>query len=678
MYKKYRTTYLAFASAACFLIGFLILFYSIAALHKTADANERQRVEIAANWIEDQMKTLEEIAYQINITVYYKPAYFERKGLYAQDMVEDLAKYHGYSPVISDIRLLYKEDPDFVYGAMHKSSLYTFADWTLGEADHRELLAKLMNVQGQTVFTLSNQTEFFFVAQLLRLNGLLDPGGDAVVFFVVPVRQLLSCLQRVSGVDTEHISELNWNGEKIIFHPLQGEALTVTSGNGELTVYHTNTLFSTETLSLAMAGLIIIAVVLSILAVIAIFAAQRDYKPIASLVRKFDLIPENEFSQIEHILTELRESNHNSQNEINNLLEQMQLQRQRMRGHLMARMLSGSSAIHSEQLNSVGLNMDHTLFCVAVLLFDSPLSHEDQVLKDIESLTDENIQMYAARISGQEHFAVIINADDAYDILNQKELILDVISSMHLTATISMGEIVRGINQLSYSLQCALFGLYEGTSADMSMFGDNAVQKMLDLAENGNAEESKHMLENVCQLVEKSYPLRVMQQSIFCQIADKLNLLVIQFGGEDRTIELHRLIMVGSPEQYISGMKKSIIFVASAANNQNQEKSAHDTKLKKELLDYIQNNLLDSQFSQEMVAEKFGISERQVGRLVKDATGISYKDYVINIKIEKAKEYLSQGLTVTDTCIRIGYTNIPHFIKMFKERTGVTPGNWKP
>ena len=120
---------------------------------------------------------------------------------------------------------------------------------------------------------------------------------------------------------------------------------------------------------MAMAGLIVIAVVLSILAVIAIFAAQRDYKPIASLVRKFDLIPENEFSQIEHILTELRESNHNSQNEINNLLEQMQLQRQRMRGHLMARMLSGSSAIHSEQLNSVGLNMDHTLFCVAVLLF---------------------------------------------------------------------------------------------------------------------------------------------------------------------------------------------------------------------------------------------------------------------------------------------------------------------
>ena len=109
MYKKYRIIFLSFSLVACLLIGFFILFSSVEQLHRSVLTHEKQRMEIATTWIEDQMETLKEIGYQITVTACYKPVYFEHNSLYAQKMMEDLSKYQRYSPIIGNIKLLYKK-----------------------------------------------------------------------------------------------------------------------------------------------------------------------------------------------------------------------------------------------------------------------------------------------------------------------------------------------------------------------------------------------------------------------------------------------------------------------------------------------------------------------------------------------------------------------------------------
>ena len=210
MYKKYRMAYLSFALAACLLIGFFILFFSISQLNRSVQAHEEQRMELAAGWMDDQMELLEEIAYQIKITAYYRPVYFERNGLYAQDLMDDLAKYQGYSPVIGDIKLYYKKTPEYLFGVKHKSRLSVWAENALGVTQPEALMQQLCSVSDQTAFYPSGLTETVCVAQLLEINGSRDPSGDAVLIFTVPVEQMLSAMQRVSGISRDRLCGLYW------------------------------------------------------------------------------------------------------------------------------------------------------------------------------------------------------------------------------------------------------------------------------------------------------------------------------------------------------------------------------------------------------------------------------------------------------------------------------------
>lgn len=44
------------------------------------------------------------------------------------------------------------------------------------------------------------------------------------------------------------------------------------------------------------------------------------------------------------------------------------------------------------------------------------------------------------------------------------------------------------------------------------------------------------------------------------------------------------------------------------------------------------------------------------------------------MRIEKAKNMLMQGMSVAETAEQLGYTNVYHFIRQFKQITGITPG----
>ncbi|MDR1061770.1 MAG: helix-turn-helix transcriptional regulator [Clostridiales bacterium] len=94
-------------------------------------------------------------------------------------------------------------------------------------------------------------------------------------------------------------------------------------------------------------------------------------------------------------------------------------------------------------------------------------------------------------------------------------------------------------------------------------------------------------------------------------------------------------------------------------------------------LAYISENYMDKDMSLEKFAEHFGYSNRFVSRIIKNETGRSYKDYLIELRIQKARELLSEdGITVTEVCDQVGFAYLPHFIQTFRRITGFTPGKY--
>ena len=64
-------------------------------------------------------------------------------------------------------------------------------------------------------------------------------------------------------------------------------------------------------------------------------------------------------------------------------------------------------------------------------------------------------------------------------------------------------------------------------------------------------------------------------------------------------------------------------------------------------------------------------------RLFKRYYGQTPKQYLTDKRIERAKELLTKGVSVTETCFDVGFDSPSSFSTLFKSRVGLTPTDFQ-
>jgi AraC-like DNA-binding protein len=64
-------------------------------------------------------------------------------------------------------------------------------------------------------------------------------------------------------------------------------------------------------------------------------------------------------------------------------------------------------------------------------------------------------------------------------------------------------------------------------------------------------------------------------------------------------------------------------------------------------------------------------------RLFKEIYGVTPYVYLKRIRIEKAKDLLSQGMAIEEVCFHIGFDSVTSFTTLFKRQVGVTPAAFR-
>ncbi len=78
------------------------------------------------------------------------------------------------------------------------------------------------------------------------------------------------------------------------------------------------------------------------------------------------------------------------------------------------------------------------------------------------------------------------------------------------------------------------------------------------------------------------------------------------------------------------------------------------------------------------VAKIFNSTTAHVSRVFKAAVGISLKDYMIQHRVNQAKQLLAESsLTVESVGEKVGYPDVYHFSRLFKRRAGVPPSHFR-
>ena len=67
------------------------------------------------------------------------------------------------------------------------------------------------------------------------------------------------------------------------------------------------------------------------------------------------------------------------------------------------------------------------------------------------------------------------------------------------------------------------------------------------------------------------------------------------------------------------------------------------------------------------------VSKYHLLRLFKRYYGITPRQYLIDKRIEKSKEHLEKGRSVTETCFAVGFESLSSFSGLFKSKTGRSP-----
>ena len=102
------------------------------------------------------------------------------------------------------------------------------------------------------------------------------------------------------------------------------------------------------------------------------------------------------------------------------------------------------------------------------------------------------------------------------------------------------------------------------------------------------------------------------------------------------------------------------------------EGTPSDYRLVYPVINYIHRHL-NEDLTLDVLAQNVFLNKHYLCALFKGVTGISPKQYVINCRIMKAKELLSKGVSVEMVGRQVGYNNLSHFSRSFKQHAGLSP-----
>lgn len=106
-------------------------------------------------------------------------------------------------------------------------------------------------------------------------------------------------------------------------------------------------------------------------------------------------------------------------------------------------------------------------------------------------------------------------------------------------------------------------------------------------------------------------------------------------------------------------------------------RNAYHDRVVSEAVEYIKNHY-NEDITRDELASRLGRSSAHFSRLFSRTTGYSYKDFLLQCRLEKAKELLRQShLQIAEIACAVGYQDAFQFSKLFHSRVGVSPRRYR-
>lgn len=196
---------------------------------------------------------------------------------------------------------------------------------------------------------------------------------------------------------------------------------------------------------------------------------------------------------------------------------------------------------------------------------------------------------------------------------------------------------------------------------------------LVGLINDGDYEALDGLVDNIF-LEFRNIPFQQVQElciDMFSMLSQKMVFMGIDmWKAQNQKVSYRELIgtqdMRGLKAKTKAILREVIEFVRKRQNIDSK-------KFVEESIQYMKEHYAE-EISLEKIANRFFLNQTYFSRLFKQYTGSTFTDYLIKLRMEKAKELLCQGkYKVYEVSQMIGYRSEKYFFRIFKQYTGCSP-----
>ncbi len=693
--NPYLISYLSLAIVCCIALSVLFLFINLQTLEQTEEQYHMENIELVLEDWEQQISTLKKINMRMHMDGMYQPYSFQAQKYNEIPLLNDLRQYIHYSPLIGECFLHYTDINNIFYANKDTSNtiaLDTFL--TRLTPDEELLLTDCLESDKSGVSFLRLSNGLYVILPFKAYD--MHQSVNASLCFTIPHDTLDSRIAMVGGGLVGDIALYqgdtllySTDSELDIFSHKSALHNTSVSGNFQLIYVPESIGYLTGNSLFPLYILLFLSVVLLLLAMANLFASH-SYKPIQNITSKYkDSISISEETDFHNDIEKINCMIDTVLQRNTDVSKQLEKKQSQLIHQLLSALLNNQyffdTKPYLEQLNQM---LPGPYFFVANVLFhkDDDINEEFliKLKNELEQITEptENNHLYGVIDCSKQMISIVCSVESADKNEELNEYIRGVAESFEYHPLIASGGVYTELSKLSASCLESMDTIHKlATRQDNFVppaaftFRPSDLQPLCAALTMGNEEQALEFLNEFTKNIESHTPSLLMQQYIFSVFLSEFSRLADELQLELSHKHLSLLISAKNIRDFSDSAREIIhMFCKNLAAKRKQ--SAWDETYK--VYQYMNEHFMDYDMSIDKVARDLATNTAFVRKAIHDHTGKTYKDYIIQLRIEYAKNLLVRDqLTVAETCQKVGYGNISHFIKVFKSITGKTPANYR-
>ena len=416
--------------------------------------------------------------------------------------------------------------------------------------------------------------------------------------------------------------------------------------------------------------------------------AERAYKPILNISQKYKNLTLKEENSCDNALEEI---NYMMDNILQSNLEanqQIQQNREMLKDQILHMLLEGKYTIDmGAYLDRAQIRLPGPWFFVLSISFEEEAQVTEQFLhqlqKELEQVSDaaKAIFVYTLCNFSRKLINVICSIETIEKKDELSETICDVAESFRYEPIIGIGNEYKTLTNLSASwlesmdnIHCRRKQTPEEQNQEF-IYDSKELRKIATALEMGNESSALEGLEAYILELKQAPLSLLMQQYIFADFMGEITRLGKKFHLVLSKQNISMLISSKNINDFEAAARIVIHDFCRGYSNMKQQLIEEELYT---IYEYVNTHFAEYDMSLEKTAEDLHVSTGAVRRAITKYTNKTYKDYLIHLRIEYAKQLLqSEDLPMAEICSKTGYGSISYFIKLFRETTGVTPARYK-